>query len=333
MASGCPGTASSETFQRMQSRASRFLGMSLLDGHDLSITVRNGGRVFVQAFDIAESGPPCRAVASADERCEGLSPATSSFGKTARAGTDRRDERGGTSTPVAWRRTVGESPCPRSRRPRADLIRSAGVEPRSLGMNVAVIILDMAKGYGWAPGSYGYDMVARVRRLKDAAHAVGAPVIHVNSMRSGERPGRRLGARGDEGGHRRARRDPRAASGGPGHPRLQALPQRLLPQRPRLRAADDAARDGRHRRRLDRQHGPLDRGGCLSTALQGRGGRGLHDGSIGRASRPRSRSTHSASSATCCTARCSRWSRWSAGTSASRLSSAAGRFRRRRRPG
>jgi nicotinamidase-related amidase len=47
----------------------------------------------------------------------------------------------------------------------------------------AVIILDMAKGYGWAPGSYGYDMVARVRRLKDAAHAAGVQVIHVHSMR------------------------------------------------------------------------------------------------------------------------------------------------------
>ena len=47
----------------------------------------------------------------------------------------------------------------------------------------AVIILDMAKGYGWKPGSFGYDMVARVRRLKDAAHAAGAQVIHVHSMR------------------------------------------------------------------------------------------------------------------------------------------------------
>jgi nicotinamidase-related amidase len=46
-----------------------------------------------------------------------------------------------------------------------------------------VIILDMAKGYGWQPGSYGYDMVARVKRLKDAAHAAGAQVIHVHSMR------------------------------------------------------------------------------------------------------------------------------------------------------
>ncbi len=49
--------------------------------------------------------------------------------------------------------------------------------------NTAVIILDMAKGYGWAPGAFGYDMVARVRRLKDAAYAAGAQVVHVNSMR------------------------------------------------------------------------------------------------------------------------------------------------------
>ena len=47
----------------------------------------------------------------------------------------------------------------------------------------AVIILDMAKGYGWKAGAYGYDMVPRVRRLKDAAYAAGAQVIHVNSMR------------------------------------------------------------------------------------------------------------------------------------------------------
>lgn len=47
----------------------------------------------------------------------------------------------------------------------------------------AVIILDMAKGYGWQPGSFGYDMVARVRRLKDAAHFTGVQVIHVHSMR------------------------------------------------------------------------------------------------------------------------------------------------------
>jgi nicotinamidase-related amidase len=46
-----------------------------------------------------------------------------------------------------------------------------------------VIILDMAKGYGWEPGSFGFDMVARVRRLKDAARSAGVQVIHVHSMR------------------------------------------------------------------------------------------------------------------------------------------------------
>ena len=45
-----------------------------------------------------------------------------------------------------------------------------------------VILLDMAKGYGWKPGGFGYDMVARVRRLKDA-YPAGVQVIHVNSMR------------------------------------------------------------------------------------------------------------------------------------------------------
>lgn len=50
-------------------------------------------------------------------------------------------------------------------------------------MKTAVIILDMAKGYGWQPGSFGYDMVARVRRLKDAARAASVQVIHVHSMR------------------------------------------------------------------------------------------------------------------------------------------------------
>ena len=50
-------------------------------------------------------------------------------------------------------------------------------------MNPAIIILDMANGYGWTPGSYGYEMVASVRRLKDAAYAADVPVIHVNSMR------------------------------------------------------------------------------------------------------------------------------------------------------
>ena len=47
----------------------------------------------------------------------------------------------------------------------------------------AVIILDMAKGYGWTPGRFGYEMVAQVRKLKDAAYAAGIQVLHVNSMR------------------------------------------------------------------------------------------------------------------------------------------------------
>jgi nicotinamidase-related amidase len=46
-----------------------------------------------------------------------------------------------------------------------------------------IIILDMARGYGWQPGTFGYEMVANVRRLKDAAYAAGVQVIHVNSMR------------------------------------------------------------------------------------------------------------------------------------------------------
>lgn len=57
-----------------------------------------------------------------------------------------------------------------------------------------VIILDMAKGYGWLPGTFGYEMVARVRRLKDLAYQAGVQVIHVNSMR---RPTDNLG--GDAG--------------------------------------------------------------------------------------------------------------------------------------
>ena len=48
---------------------------------------------------------------------------------------------------------------------------------------LAVIILDMAKGYGWLPGSYGYEMVAKIRALKDAAYTAGVQVLHVNSMR------------------------------------------------------------------------------------------------------------------------------------------------------
>ena len=48
----------------------------------------------------------------------------------------------------------------------------------------AVIILDMAKGYGWQPGSYGYEpMVPNMRRLIDAAHAANVQVIHVTSLR------------------------------------------------------------------------------------------------------------------------------------------------------
>ena len=60
-------------------------------------------------------------------------------------------------------------------------------------MKPAVIILDMSTGYNWAPGGFGYDLVDRVRRLKDAAHAAGVPVIYVMSARrptdnkSGER--------------------------------------------------------------------------------------------------------------------------------------------------
>lgn len=47
----------------------------------------------------------------------------------------------------------------------------------------AVVILDMVKGYGWEPGSFGYEMVANVRKLKDAAYAAGVQVVHVCSMR------------------------------------------------------------------------------------------------------------------------------------------------------
>ena len=54
---------------------------------------------------------------------------------------------------------------------------------QSMAKLPVVIILDMAKGYGWEPGSFGYEMVAKVRRLKDAAYAANVQVIHVNSMR------------------------------------------------------------------------------------------------------------------------------------------------------
>jgi len=53
----------------------------------------------------------------------------------------------------------------------------------SMPRKPVVIILDMAKGYGWEPGSFGYDMVANVRKLKDAAYAANVQVVHVNSMR------------------------------------------------------------------------------------------------------------------------------------------------------
>jgi nicotinamidase-related amidase len=50
-------------------------------------------------------------------------------------------------------------------------------------MRTGVIILDMAKGYGWKPGAYGYDMVDRVKKFKEAAYDAGLQVFHVNSMR------------------------------------------------------------------------------------------------------------------------------------------------------
>ena len=53
----------------------------------------------------------------------------------------------------------------------------------SMPRKPVVIILDMAKGYGWEPGSFGYDVVAKVRKLKDAAYAANVQVVHVNSMR------------------------------------------------------------------------------------------------------------------------------------------------------
>lgn len=46
----------------------------------------------------------------------------------------------------------------------------------------AVIILDMARGYGDA-STYDPGMVDRIRRLKDVAHDRGVPVIHVHSLR------------------------------------------------------------------------------------------------------------------------------------------------------
>ena len=53
----------------------------------------------------------------------------------------------------------------------------------SMPQKPVVIILDMAKGYGWEPGSFGYAMVANVKKLKAAAYAANVQVAHVNSMR------------------------------------------------------------------------------------------------------------------------------------------------------
>ncbi|HEY1293064.1 MAG TPA: isochorismatase family cysteine hydrolase [Chloroflexota bacterium] len=49
-------------------------------------------------------------------------------------------------------------------------------------MKTAIIILDMARGYGDA-STYAPGMVERIKQLKDAAHARGAPVFHVHSLR------------------------------------------------------------------------------------------------------------------------------------------------------
>jgi nicotinamidase-related amidase len=49
-------------------------------------------------------------------------------------------------------------------------------------VKTAVIILDMARGYGDA-STYEPGMVSRIKRLKDVAHERGAQVIHVHSLR------------------------------------------------------------------------------------------------------------------------------------------------------
>ena len=49
-------------------------------------------------------------------------------------------------------------------------------------MKTAVLILDMARGYGDA-STYEPGMVSRIKRLKDVAHERGAQVIHVHSLR------------------------------------------------------------------------------------------------------------------------------------------------------
>src|SRR5438045_5568999 len=40
-----------------------------------------------------------------------------------------------------------------------------------------VIILDMDNGYGWKPGSFGYEMVARVSQFKHSAYSANTMVI------------------------------------------------------------------------------------------------------------------------------------------------------------
>ena len=49
-------------------------------------------------------------------------------------------------------------------------------------MKTAVIILDMAKGYGDA-SSYAPGMVDRIKQLKDVARSRRAPIFHVHSLR------------------------------------------------------------------------------------------------------------------------------------------------------
>jgi len=46
-----------------------------------------------------------------------------------------------------------------------------------------VIILDMANGYGWKPGSFGYDMVARVRTAQRCCLRSQGPGDSRHSMR------------------------------------------------------------------------------------------------------------------------------------------------------
>jgi nicotinamidase-related amidase len=55
--------------------------------------------------------------------------------------------------------------------------------PEEMVKKPVVLILDMVRGYGWLPGSYGYEMVAQVRELKDAAYAADVQVVHVSSLR------------------------------------------------------------------------------------------------------------------------------------------------------